>query len=449
MGVLCFGSYASIVKDRSTANTNWAFLELVFKSLSSHVNAIDPADQTRLFNSQYEVPKYLRDAAAVIDDLSSLITYFETNVVITIKKPHKTLLDSLVDFINGDSRIDSATKASFLAAANVVNIAPFLAEVFLYAVKQNNKLSFDPLRADFVNTSMEAGADAFIPVDYTEKLSIPNPNSISLFHLDVQNNTFSSLGLRKYLRKNIGRYIYSRAKIDQFKLDGEEESIGLEAAALLKKTLGDSAQIGEQLSDLILYVLLEQKLNAPKIYNKIELAASGNQNALNKGGVHLLTLGGGASYQIVVGKSNIVGDLKNAIDNAFAAIESTTINNEAEIDLLDSSLSLQSFDKSTTDYLRSIIFPQKGKRTASVNNAFGVFLGYSLGLESSQYSNDDYVTAVKSKMVADIKGQLAYINSKITDSLRSHSFYFYVIPFDDADTNKQSIMQTILDGGGS
>ena len=100
----------------------------------------------------------------------------------------------------------------------------------------------------------------------------------------------------------------------------------------------DDVWIGEELGNVSCNVFLEQILGAPKLYNKIELAHFGNHNIQNGGGVHLLPLnnGGVPSYQMVFGKSNVIGDLKDAIDNAFNALITVRDNPSEELRIVES-----------------------------------------------------------------------------------------------------------------
>ena len=54
-------------------------------------------------------------------------------------------------------------------------------------------------------------------------------------------------------------------------------------------------------------------------------------------------------------------------------------------------------------------------------------------------------------MTLDIKNHAAYIAQKIKDfSLDGHSFYFYILPLNDAEADKKDIMEKLLlIGGGS
>ena len=52
------------------------------------------------------------------------------------------------------------------------------------------------------------------------------------------------------------------------------------------------------------------------------------------------------------------------------------------------------------------------------------------------------------KMDLDIKAHVAYIKEKIKETnLGMHSFYFYILPFNDADDEKKNIMNVLLEGG--
>jgi len=245
-------------------------------------------------------------------------------------------------------------------------------------------------------TLREAGFDnIFTEIMHTESLGLINPHQLRMYHLDLENNTFSFDGLHDLLLKNISRYVFSRAKMDQFRLDEDHEIVGAKAIELVKKACNmDPQWIGEELGDIMLYVFLEQILGAPKLFSKIELTQFGNQHTQNSGGVHLLplgTIGTTPSYQMVFGKSNVIGDLQDAIDNAFEHIKAVRDNTSKEMKIVESTVFSKTYDAQTTDFLKEIIIPSK-KKNAIVDKAFGVFLGYSLGLDP----NKDSTTALTS-----------------------------------------------------
>jgi hypothetical protein len=290
----------------------------------------------------------------------------------------------------------------------------------------------------------------FTEVDHGESLGLKNPHQLRMFHLDVMNNAFSFDGLHYLLLRNIGRYVFSRAKIDQFKIDGDLDMIVNQATRLLRRACNASGSwVGEELGNIMLYIFLEQILGAPKLFSKIELSQFSNQNVQDSGGVHLLSLenGGSPSYQMVFGKSNIIGDLQDAIDNAFNSLVTIRDNLSEELQIVESTIFAQAYDPQTTDYLKSLIIPGKQKNTP-MDRAFGVFLGYSLGLDGNNYSNLEFRKVLMEKMNTDIKAHAAYIMEKIKkENLSSHSFYFYILPFNDADNEKIDIMNELLGGG--
>jgi hypothetical protein len=295
----------------------------------------------------------------------------------------------------------------------------------------------------------------FTEVIHTESLDLPNPHCLRMFCLGAENNAFSFASLNDLILDNIGEYVLSRAKIDGLKTDGKIQQIALKAVNLLKKASGLNAEwLSNELGNILLYVFLEQILGAPKLYNKIELLAHDDRiNSLAGGGVHLLSLKEDGlplpSYQMVFGKSNIIGDIKTAIDNAFVALKNVKDNMSSEMTLVENTVLPRSFDEETTKKLIEIIVPSKTKSTALPDKAFGVFLGYTLGLDPAKYSNSDFKTQLATAMKQDIKEHAGYIKQKINDlGMNTHSFYVYILPFNAADTEKSVLMQQILDGGG-
>lgn len=301
-------------------------------------------------------------------------------------------------------------------------------------------------------TSNSRGFDSvFSEVTNNRQLNLANQNCLRLFHLEIRNNQFSFDGLIRFLRKNIGRYVFSRASIENFRLEGEEEAIGLEAIELLRKASNpkDSGAGGE-LGEILLYLFLEQKLNAPKLLSKVELKTTKGQYVFGSDGVHLLQLNGQPvpSFQLVLGESKIQGDLKTAVDSAFVSITGVSQDTSNEIRLIEANLLAESFDPATTEFIKSLIVPSKRNLSINVDNAFGLFLGYSLDLDGTKMSNSEYRTAASQKMATDIQNIASYIEKKIADTgLSGYSFYVYVIPFNNASEERAAII-TKLKGGG-
>ena len=292
----------------------------------------------------------------------------------------------------------------------------------------------------------------FTEVSHSEKLGLINPEQLRLFHLNVMNNRFVSDDLQSFIRKNIGRYVFSRARLEQFRTSEDMESIGLEAMTIMANN-GTPGQkdTGNALGEILLYAFLEQILDAPKIMSKVELVTTTNAHRSKCDGIHLLSLEGHQQpyYQLVFGSSSVAGDIKDAIDQAFDAIEDIEKTNINRLQLLEPSSLNRDFDAETAQQIKNIVIPKKGSNIVT-ESAYGVFLGYTLGLDPNAYPTIQYQSVLNAKMDTDIKNHAAYIAQQISSrSLGTHSFYFYILPLNHADTDKTEIMERVMRGGVS
>lgn len=295
------------------------------------------------------------------------------------------------------------------------------------------------------STSITNGFDSvFTEVNSGQSLNLKNNNCLRMFCLDISNNEFSYSGLHQFLQRNIGRYVFSRASIEQFIADGDSDAIGLKAIELLRQANNSKdTGAGGELGEILLYLFLEQKLNAPKLLSKVELKTTKNQYVFGSDGVHLFTLGDKA-FQLVLGESKIVGKLESAVDDAFSSIQKVSNDASNEIRLIEKNILSESFDDETTELIKSIIVPTKRDRNIAVDNAFGIFLGYSIGIDASQYSNAEFRDAINDKLKNDINNISTYIEKKVNESgLAGYSFYFYILPFNNASPDRATIIQKL------
>lgn len=295
------------------------------------------------------------------------------------------------------------------------------------------------------NSSICNGFDAvFSEVDSTKKLNLKNNNCLRLFYLDISNNQFTYTSLHQLLQRNIGRYVFSRASIEQFKTEGDAEAIGLKAMELLRKADNpDDYGAGGELGEILLYLFLENKLNAPKLLSKVELKTAGNQYVFGSDGVHLFQLDN-KNFQLILGESKIIGDLKKAVDEAFESIKKVSNSPDNELRLIEKNILSESFDEKTTEFIKSLILPLKRDKTISIDNAFGIFLGYTLGIDATKYSNSEFRNAVNEKLKKDLDNVASDIERKInTSGLTGYSFYFYILPFNNAKVDRASIIKKL------
>ena len=289
----------------------------------------------------------------------------------------------------------------------------------------------------------------FKEVIHTESLNLRNPHALRLFHLDVVGYGFSSKELLKFLRKNIGRYVYSRAKLEQFKLDDDIEGVRDEALRVMRQTgRPDEKGTGNELGEMLLYAFLEEKLNAPKLLSKVELSTGAKQYNSQCDSIHMHFVNnadGITYYQMVFGTSSVIGDLKGAIDTAFEGVVKIENRGEDEVELVEHTFLNQAVPARDVDFIRSILIPSPNGNTA-YDTAYGIFLGYSIGLEFGTRTTLEYRVAVNKKVERDIQEYAKYIRDKINElGLSHHSFYFYVMPFADAEKEKREIMHSIME----
>ena len=295
------------------------------------------------------------------------------------------------------------------------------------------------------NTSIKNGFDSvFKEVVGSQRLNLRNNNCLRLFCLDISNNEFSYAGLHQFLQRNVGRQVFSRATIEQLVADGDADAIGLKAIELLRQANNPKDNgAGGELGEMLLYLFLEQKLNAPKLLSKVELKTTKNQYVFGSDGVHLLPLGNKV-FQLVLGESKIKGDLKDAVDDAFESIQKVSNDTDNEIRLIERNILAESFDPEMTELIKSIIVPSKRDLSIAVDNAFGVFLGYTLGIDSNGYSNADFRLAVDTQIANDLKSIASYVEKKINKlNMSGYSFYFYILPFNNAASDRAAIIKKL------
>ena len=288
----------------------------------------------------------------------------------------------------------------------------------------------------------------FTEVIHSESLGLINPEQLRLFHLNVMNNEFVSDDLQAFIRKNVGRYVFSRAKLEQFKINDDLESIGLEAMAVMQKNGRPGQQnTGNSLGEILLYAFLESVLDAPKIYSKVELNRTVRSGNSNCDSIHLKVLpqtGNTLNFEMVFGSSSVVGDLGIAIDNAFEQVKRIKGHRSDEMKIVDQTVFDLPEDDPIAVQVQEIITPKEGT-AVNRDSAYGIFLGYTLGLRKDR---PDYRQAVDKKMEADIKKYLPQLQNHIkTLGLTGRSFYVYIVPFDDAETDKNTVMKKVMRKG--
>ena len=274
-----------------------------------------------------------------------------------------------------------------------------------------------------------------------------NPARASVFYLDPMNCRFRFRELKSFIVSNIGNYVFSRAEKNRIiEFQGSEQAVGAQAIIKFMQKYGSEAET--VLGEILLYIFLEQELDAPKIMTKIELEET--RGVVSKSdGVHLLSLNlsGQPIHQLVFGASDVVGDLSAAIDRAFEKIVNIEANADEELRMVENASQWTIYDQETTKYMVELMKPRKGG-ISTPEMAFGAFLGYTIKIDPPETDSQKYKKAVKEQLIKDIAALQPHISDLILKhGLSGYSFYFYVLPFNDAPTEKVSIIKELLSGG--
>ena len=350
-------------------------------------------------------------------------------------------------FIYAVAKTDNMVEATFTKSIKKDFYAAYnqmVDTVKLYEVTKLKTIAAIPL------TSKGKFDKVFTPVS-SEKLSISANHDLQIFCLKFDDFDFDYFGLWKHLRNNIGYYVYSRAQIKQYMEEDELSALAYDAIAHIKEMIANGKMpTGNELGELLLYIFLEQVLNAPKLMSKVEFANHGGIFTSESAGIHLLSADAAVHFnQVILGTSMINGDLQTAIDSAFADAQKLKNRKRYERRFVESNIFATSFPEKIYNQLEAIILPDEtsGKKPPT---AFGMFLGYTLnGVSAGGKTVNNYQNDVFNKLKADILNQVSFIESKITQyGLDGYSMYIYLLPFADADADKKDIMDKLLQSGG-
>lgn len=490
MKQICLGTIITLIYQSRTrsADTIKSVCGGIFAAYGLDINTYNKELPSHLKSGHDPVPVELISAArtANIDDVAKAI---EDNLIPLIHQDkHERLFLAVKEILREDSSIAPTTVVGVTPGFEKDNIlnqnslyeAMTLANIITYAITQteNDKLknAIHEIGKDYVDgfknskervyfLSPKAENDQVTPLKRTIKdpmfdkiflkatdmtiFALSNPSKASVFYLDPSNCKFRFSGLKDFIINNIGSYVFSRAQIKRITdMTKNPTAIGSRAMLKFMSTYGANAET--VLGEILLYIFMEQELDAPKIMSKIEINES-NRNAVSKSdGVHLLSIDkyGQPFHQLVFGASDIIGDLQVAIDRAFDKIIAIENNRDSELQMVDNTTQWTIYDPDATEYMVKLMTPQRDD-IGKPDMAFGAFLGYTIKLDQPETDSQKYRVAVKEQLKRDIAKVQPYIVKKIQDNgLAGYSFYFYLLPFNDAPNERRSIIQELVSGGG-
>lgn len=304
--------------------------------------------------------------------------------------------------------------------------------------------------ADFKLTSYSDGFGIFNKVS-EEEFDVINKNYIRMFMLNTENKLFNYDELYDYILPNVAKYVFSRKKFSEIENNPSKQmTIILEALSHLRPVNSEADKgAGGELGEILLYLFLEQDLQAPKLFSKVELKTSAKDYVKGSDGIHFkfrINGEGKKILQLVIGEAKIKNDLKDGIMEAFESINRYLSENIQDRNLLDTHLMEQLVDKDEADLIKEYItsIPRKKKETV-----FGIFIGYSIEYKGSAATNDEYDRRVIEENIKQILAVKNHIIDAINNyHVSNYEFNFYFLPFHNAARDRKVIMKSLTSGKG-
>lgn len=486
---LCFGTLIQLMyQARSNGVTQKSICDKIFKAYGCDiVKHYNDSLSAHLKSGHDNIPIEVIEAARSISFNEATIAFEKSIVELIAENNQKQFVRAIKAVLREDCTISDDTIIGYTIGYEKKNIltydkfvmAPLLASLFKYAIvsvsnkecqdslksfEKNFLTTVDPSEAIFIDKLSldedetnksddsqlkrtlidESFHSVFQKVDTVTVAGIIHPSTASIYCVDINNCRLRFNRVKSYLADNIGTYVFSRTKVDSFK-KRPVGAIGTQAIIQFQKAYNISSKT--LLGELMLYVFLEQELNAPKIMTKIEY---GNHVGITSrsDGIHLLSLDefGSPFNQIVFGVSDIDGDPRIAVDIAFERIEQIEKNSDSEINMVESTAQSLIFNSATTEYLKDIMIPRKHYKSKP-DMAFGLFLGYTLLLDPPETDSSLFRKAVPTKVKKDVSIIKDYIVQKIKElHFEGYTFHCYILPFNDAQNEKTSLIEEMLEG---
>lgn len=487
MKKLCLGTMITILYQARSKKSDQIrdICRRIFATFDCSIDAYAKELPSHLKTGHDPVPKDLVDNARDMDEdtvhqgvKKHVLEGIATDKREAVVRAIKDVLYDDTDMLTSTTVGYSGFEKGVILENNTFDEAALLASVLRFSISCDNvalKASIRELGKDYIdglvgtgekiyfeNTDLEQ--DDFAPLKRTIKdprfdrifkkaakinlVGMANPTTASMFYLDPVNCKFRFNELKSFIIANIGSYVYSRAKVLRIQgTTGNDAAVGAYAMRKFMIAYGNNA--GSALGEILLYVFLEQALDAPKIMTKLEIGEITNGLISKSDGVHLLRqeISGQAFHQLVFGASHVTGDLRTAIDRAFEKILAIEENYDDELRIVDSTRQWTIYDPESTKFMVELMTPNRDGSYKS-EMAFGAFLGYTVDVQPPEKNSIKYKTALVNQLKNDIDMIQPYIEQKIIDNkLEGYSFYFYVLPFNDAQTENENIIKEILNGG--
>lgn len=299
------------------------------------------------------------------------------------------------------------------------------------------------------STYNQTGFDEALVCKESLDLDLPNANHVKIYRLPVANSMFDFTRIKDLIANNIKNYVFSRKEIKEANLNDTGDALYHKALQKFREIKNDKDNgNGAEFGEIMLYLFMEHDLRAPKIFSKMELKTNRNDYVKGADGVflHQYAKNNFSFFDLVIGESKCENRLTTAIDEAFDSMESRIKDCDFEVELIDENIFKESFDEDEIKEIIKIIIPSNDiKENVIVNKAFGVFIGYSIGIDLSKVPAENVLMLIEEKMKKDIEKVVEKFKENISKKkLTNYSFYVYLLPLNIAKKDRKDLMKYII-----
>lgn len=268
----------------------------------------------------------------------------------------------------------------------------------------------------------------------------------------IDANSLNYDGLIIALRDAAGHYCLSRRTWNEY------VNKPMQLSHLAREKFRQIETNKGELGELLLFSFLESDLKAPKLLTKMELKTNPNMYFNGADGVHYLKLSNG-DFQLIFGESKAYEDLADglsaAIDSVFK-FKNDAIKDDVsgqirgitfEKGLLNAHLTTETYSEEERAFLKSLIYP-KATQSFCVDTAFAIFVLYNIQIPDEQKLKSN--TEFRSWLFDDLKNSIVKLLPKILKEisdkqLGGHSFYFYIVPFENMLESRESVLRGAIE----
>lgn len=310
---------------------------------------------------------------------------------------------------------------------------------------ENTVSNFLPLTADTTRFDK-----TFIPIEHDFSLGLSNQNSVHIYHLRTENRKFMYKDLSDFCVGNLIQYIFNRNTVTQANSPADIQILYNRGRQLLREIgKNNDKGAGGELGELLLYLFLEKCLHAPKLLSKMEIKTTRNQYVYGADGLHLYSTKdkfGNPIFQFIIGEAKIKNNILEATRVAFDSIKKSIDEIDIETALVSEEILKEVCTQEEAKKIMELILPCEdiSDSFSTREKAFGVFIGYT-GNYDENNDNSSWNRTINDKIKKDVEKAVETIKRKIDAlELNGFSFYCFYLPFNNAEKDRKSIMDSII-----